>query len=444
MSRIADLKMKRAEHLETITAMDETAKTEKRDLTDAERTKWDEINANIEKIDGDIKRAEQHAKRIEEAARMANPKHFNIGNTLNKGGEKGEMKQISKRYQLARAVNQKLNQTPIDGLEAEMQQEAVQEMQRFGASPEGIAMPSFMINIQRDLVVGTNTAGGYGVETELSDQMIPYLQPRLQTIAMGARVLSGLTSNVDIARNDAITSATWEGETDANAESEPTLDQIQLRPKRLGAYTRYSKQLLLQWGINPSVDSMVRQQLERAIAIKLDDTIINGSGTAPVPTGILNTTGVNSVAIGTNGGAMTHTHVVDLQTEVAIDNADMGALGYLTTPQVRGKLQTTKIDTGSGLFVWNSTTPGSLLGYNARVSTQVPSNLTKGTGTALNAMIYGNWNELMVAQWGGLDIVIDPYTESKNARVVVIINSWWDIALAHAESFAVCKDISVA
>ena len=131
-----------------------------------------------------------------------------------------------------------------------------------------------------------------------------------------------------------------------------------------------------------------------------------------------------------------------LKTEVATDNADMGRLNYLTTPGIRGLLKGTAKDAGSGQFVWGESS--TLNGYNAAVSTQVPSNLTKGSGTSLHAIIFGNWEELIIAQWGGYDLVVDPYTSSKNALVTLVANSWWDIALRHAESFAAMKDAALS
>jgi hypothetical protein len=93
----------------------------------------------------------------------------------------------------------------------------------------------------------------------------------------------------------------------------------------------------------------------------------------------------------------------------------------------------------------DSTVPGEgmLNGYRARVSTLVPSNLTKGSGSNLHAVLFGNWSELIVAQWAGIDLVVDPYSSAKNALVTLVINSWWDIAVKHAASFAAIKDVDV-
>jgi HK97 family phage major capsid protein len=304
-----------------------------------------------------------------------------------------------------------------------------------------VGIPSFLVQPEkRDLTVGAATQIGNTVATEVGT-MIPYLQPRLQTMALGATMMTGLTSNVSIPRNNGIGSAAWEGETDENAETNLTTDVISLSPNRLGAVMEYSKQLLLQSTV--SVDNLVRQDLQRAIAIALDSAAINGAGTGNQPTGILNTGSIGDVAMGTNGAVPTRAKLVDLVTALATANADMGNLAFLTTPGIRGKLQQTLLDAGSGRFVWEN--PNELLGYNAQVSTQVPSNLDKGSSSGVcNAIIFGNWSELMIAQWGGLDLLADPYTKGSQAMVRIIVNSWWDIALRHPASFAAIQDALTA
>lgn len=357
----------------------------------------------------------------------------------NPKGEAGEKEKIAKRYSMTEAIRQQMR-GKFSGVIAEMHEEATTETRQFGKSIEGVGVPSFLVDVQkRDLTVGTATQIGNTVATQVG-ALIPYLQPRLKVMELGATMLTGLTSNVTIPRNNAIGAAAWEGETDENAETNLTTDTISLTPNRLGAFMEYSKQLLLQSSV--SVDNLVRADLQRSIAIALDLAAINGSGAGNQPTGILNTAGIGNVAMGTNGAVPTRAKLVDLITELAVDNADMGNLAFLTTPGIRGKLQQTLLDAGSGRFVWEQS--NSLLGYRAEVSTQVPSDLTKGSSTDCHAVIYGNWSELLVAQWGGLDLLADPYTQGTKAMVRVIVNSWWDTALRHAQSFAAIKDAKTA
>ena len=333
--------------------------------------------------------------------------------------------------------------TKLDGLEAEMHQEAQREVRHFGGELGGVGIPSGLIAMpglqqRASLTAETSTTGAETVQTTVQD-LIPFLRPRLAVAGMGATVLTGLTGNLSFPRNDAISSATWEGEVDANAESEPTFDNFTMSPERLGLYALLSKQLIVQSEI-PSVEAMLRRDIEFAVAKGLDLAAINGSGSANQPTGILNTSNVNDITIGTNGGVLTRNLLVQFETEIATDNADVMSMGWLTTPGVRGYLKSTKVDPGSGIFLMGDSSM-DLLGYRMAVSTQVPSNLTKGSGTGLHAMIFGNWQELIIGQWGGIDLVIDPYTASKTAQVTLVINGWYDIGVKHPASFCICDEI---
>lgn len=442
-------------------ALYSAAENEKRDFTAEEQSKMKELDEKMRSLEQQIKNLEGiENRRLENLARK---ERSNSDQRRNVEKHTEEEKAV-KRYSLLRAIRSQLPNAgePLTGLEKEMHEEAQREARQANITDlAGVGMPSFFLQFQRTnkagiaqqraLNVGTDTAGGHTVDTELRG-LIPFLRPKLAVEAAGATTLTGLTSNIDFPRNDGITSATWEGETDANADSEPTFDKVQMTPHRLGANTPFSKQLLVQSSLD--VENMVRRQLERAIEQALDLCAISGdsSSNAAQPDGILNIGGINTVAIGTNGGAATYANIVQMETEIATDNAEFGRLAYLTTPGVRGALKTTEKATNTGMFVWTDgplpTDPDQprvdeLNGYRAFVSTQVPSNLSKGSGSNLHALIFGNFEELLIGQWGGLDIVVDPYSLKKNAQIEITANTWWDIAVRHPESFCAITDIVV-
>lgn len=439
MKRSDQLRQLKDAKLAELRGIMDTAKG--RTFTAEERTKSAAIQLEIEELNGDIKAAE-----LVEAEERASAEHQSGRQSRGRttGGEAGEKTNLSQQYSLMRAIRIAASGKELDGVEGEMAKEAMNEARSNGIQPSGnVLIPSMLINVrkeQRDLNVGTTTAGGFTVQTEVGD-LIPILEPRLMTQALGATVLSGLMGNVDFPRNDADAAAVWEGENDANAETSPTFDRIQFSPKRLGAFTDISKQLMVQSSLD--VEAFVRRRLSFAIAKAIDYAAINGSGTAPEPRGILNTSGIGSVVGGTNGAVPDWADIVDLETEVSIDDADLGRLAYLTTPGIRGKLKKTLVDSGSGIFVWG-TNSREINGYNAAVSTQVPSTLVKGSASNCHAIIFGNWEELIIGQWAGVDIVVDPYSGAKNALVTLVVNSWWDVGVRHAASFAAMKDALVA
>jgi HK97 family phage major capsid protein len=268
----------------------------------------------------------------------------------------------------------------------------------------------------------------------LQEGFIDSLTAKMVLAEMGATFITDLVGNLDLARKTSTTTAAWEGELDAGAEGSPAWDKISLTPNRLGAYIQLSKRLINQ--TSSSAERIAQMDIERAIRLAVETEAIVGTN---LSTGILATQGIGSVAGGTTGLAVAWTHITALEKEVAIDNADIGKLGYLTNPKVRNKLKNVAIGTDQRMVLG----PGDkeLNGYRMGITTLVPSNLDKSTTTGVcSAIIFGNFEDLIIANWGGLDIVIDPYTDAKNSLVNVIVNSWWDVNVRRAESFAAMLD----
>jgi HK97 family phage major capsid protein len=417
------------------------AETEQRDNKPEEIVKMRENRTKMKALDAQIADAqfleEEQLRREERSAGAAG---FNINKDRNKEGESGEKRKLRTGFSFRDAIRASLEQRQHDGLNKEVIEAGMAEAQTAKRSITGIAIPSFMMapNIpaeQRAQSVGTTTQSGFLVATEIGE-VIEYLYPRTVLREMGVNFLTGLTSNVDLIRQNGAAAATWEGENDDNANTDPTVESVPLRPKRLGAETVIGKQLVFQ-SRSVSVENWIRNNLNIAQGVALETAAINGSGTAPIPTGLLNTSGIGSVALGTNGLAPTWASIVQLESEIADDNADYGTLAYLTTPIIRGKLKVTEKASSTGQFIWAM---NELNGYRAFVSTLVPKTLTKGSSSDCHAIIFGNWAELYIGQWDGLDVVVDPYTLAGKAQLKITVNGWYDIALRHKESFAAIKD----
>lgn len=315
--------------------------------------------------------------------------------------------------------------------------------QKLGREPQGIFVPAEVL-MRRDMVVGTPSSGGYLRPTEhMPESFVDVLRNAAFVMQLGASDLKDLRGDLSIPRKDGSTSAQWVAEGNAPSQSDMGFGQVALSPKTVGGWSVYSRKMMLQ--ASPDIETLVRADLASTIAVEIDRAAIAGSGTGAEPLGILNASGVGAVAIDVNGGIPTWGHVLDLEQSLALSNADAGKLAYLASTKVRRKLKSTlKIsgDAGAG-FVWQPGTEpgiGSMNGFPAAASNNVPSNLTKGTGTGLSAMIFGNWADLFIGLWGGLDILVDPYTLSTSGgfRVVALMDV--DIALRRAQSFAVIKD----
>lgn len=430
------LKELRQEKVDAMIALQQKAADEKRMLSDDEQTKFDQLRSEIEKLDSSIDSAifteEQQRKK---AANESEKRH--------QKEKKTPEQKLTHSFSLMRALQRASTGKAMDGAELEAYQETQNEYRAFSKSLDGnIGIPSFMVypelSQKRDQNVTTPADGGYGVFTDYAGHIMP-LRPNPIVEQAGATVLRGLTGNVRFTKNQIVTAA-WEGEVDANAEVTSAFDVLDMSPKRVGATSTISKQLIVQ--SSPDVERIVAQEIGSAIDRAIDLAAIEGASGGDNPVGILNIAGVNAVSIGTNGGALTWPKVVEMVTKVMEADGATGPMAYVTTPGVEGVMKTTEKAANTARFIWNDAAGDNPVnGYRALVSNQVPADLAKGTGTNLHAMIFGVWASLYLGNWGGLDIVVDPYSAKKTAQVEYTVNSWWDVGVRHAAQFAHIKDI---
>jgi len=341
-------------------------------------------------------------------------------------------------YSFIKAVRGLVNGSGLQGLEREVSEEIAK---RTGREARGFYAPDSFWGGRRDLTVGTATAGGHLVGTDhLGDQFVDALRSRLVFNELGARFMTGLRGDVAIPKLATGVSAGFVAENGATSEVNAVFSQITMSPKSLGAFTDISRLLMIQ--SDPSVEQIVRDDLLNAIAQKIEDVAIEGGGSNE-PTGITGTAGIGSVAIGTNGGAIAWDDIVNLVKEVEVDNAAINGntLAYLTNPKVKSLMASTaKVASTDSVMLldapWNS-----LYGYNLSITNNVPSDLTKGTGTALSAMIFGDFSQLMMGFFSTPDVLVDPYTAGSTGAVRIRVMQELDIAVRHAQSFAACLDI---
>ncbi len=308
--------------------------------------------------------------------------------------------------------------------------------EKLGRASRGITVPVDVL--ARDLLVGTSTAGGHTVQTDLMEgSFITLLRNRSYMMQLGT-VMSGLNGNVAIPRHTTAATAYWVAENGSPTESQQAFDQVTLSPKTVGAFTDFSRRLTLQSSMD--VESFVRNDLATILALEIDRVALHGSGASNQPTGIAATSGIGSVAGGTNGAAPSWANIIALESAVAVANADVGNLGYVTNAKVRGKLKAVEKATNTGMFVF---TEGQfpMNGYASTITNQVSSGLTKGTSSGVcSAIFFGNWRDLLIGMWSGLDLLVDPYTGSTAGTVRVVALQDVDVAVRHPESFAAMLD----
>ena len=340
--------------------------------------------------------------------------------------EIGLTKEQTKRFSLVKAIHALANPTDRRAQEAaafefEASRAAAEQ---YGRSAQGIMLPAeVMKNWKRDLN-SADDAAIFGDDFRGGD-FIDVLRNASSVMQAGATMLTGLSGDVKIPKKTAAATAAWiASEGGAAAESEMTVGQVSMNPKTLGAFTDVNRQLLIQSSLD--VEALIRNDLTSAIALTIDKAGLEGAGTGGAPTGILSTSGVNTVTSFANANP-TFAEVVSLETAIAEDNALMGNLAYILPASMYGALKTTEKATGTAQFVADGTT---MNGYRAIVSNQA---------TAGN-LYFGNFSDLLIGMFGGLDIVVDPYTASTTGTIRVVALQSVDVAVRHAVSFAFGND----
>jgi HK97 family phage major capsid protein len=357
---------------------------------------------------------------------------------------KKEQREVRETFSFLKAIRQ-AKDGKLDGIEKEMHDEAKREAEKSGMTIEGVGIPAMVLELSRVVRAAagqnvTTAADGGNWVQEGPITYVDALKAAMVLRSIGVPFIGGLVGDFPIVRNGAFTS-TWHSETGSVVTSKAATDKITGKPKRISVSGANSLQVINQ--TSRDVEMWLRNELISAHAIGLETAAIMGTGANDQPTGLLNTLGIGSVVGGVDGLAPAWSHIVELETKIAILNADMGALAYLTNAKVRGKLKQTLKAANVPGYIWSD--GSEMNGYKAAVTNLVPSNLVKGqSGAVCSAILFGNFNDLLVLQWGGLDLVVDPYTLKKSAEIEVTVHAFHDVQLRRTESFAAMKDALTA
>ena len=241
-----------------------------------------------------------------------------------------------KRFSISKFLRQAADKA-LDGVEAEMAEEGRKEFTRSIAGPaEGFFLPSFLLRTLDNTNASEDNYGKALVDTNRLTYLGALRNAMLGT-ALGVRYLDNLVGNLAVVKGGGATTA-WYAEEAGASKSKPTYARVTMTPKRLQVIQGVTYDLLHQSSL--AVDNLIMQDLTEAHASALDAAIFAGSGSSGQPTGVLAASGVNVVAIDTDGGAITYEKLVQMETEVAIDNALLNNLAYVSNAKVQGALKT--------------------------------------------------------------------------------------------------------
>lgn len=358
--------------------------------------------------------------------------------TENREGARAPLVELSeserRRYSLRRAVAIAAGLEPAASFESEVSEEISRGLPQSYHRRGGLFIPTIFSRAALD----AHTAGrGEELIAEEAGAFITALRRRALVLELGARLITGLRGNVGFPRQDTAGGAQWASDNPGAdyPQSNMTLSQVQMRPKLLVSATSFTRQLLVQ--STPSVDEVVAEDMAQSSAVALDRAAVHGSGVDNEPLGLYNLAeGIAEVDFA--GGPVTLAKAVAMESAVALADGetDPQAAGYLTTPEVREQAKLTEEFSGSGVRLWRD---GRMNDHRAEATNQLAKNL--GAGADEHAMLYGIWSELLVGEWGAIEVLANPYTLASRGLVQVTSFYLADVAPRHPESFCKSKGL---
>lgn len=439
MKKLAELLQERAAKVKAQKGLLDKRKAEKRDFSEEEKKEFRTFTTDIEALDALIEeRKEEDAAELRAANLAATPVNVNVVD-----GEEKERKSIMKRYSFHKAIRSQMPNHSLDGAELEVHQETMKRAKEAGVSITGVAIPAASNTEKRadgHTVTQDSGANGANLVAEELGSPIELLRPKPILESLGARFISGLQGDIAFPTNDGGISATWEGEVATVSPTKNAIGKKTMKPNRLAVHTLISLQNLFQ--SSTDLERFTVEDINAVVGNEFDAKSINGSGSSNQPLGILNTAGVNVISTGTNGGAPTWKGIVDMESEVFIANANAARMAYLMNPGTKGFLKTTKHSAGDLNYLMGM--DNTVNGYSAGISNLIPNDLTKGTGTALNAAVFGDFSQLIMGQWGFYDLTVDNVSRKVDGYVALIVNTFLDCLVRQDKAFSVVKDWDIS
>ncbi len=313
---------------------------------------------------------------------------------------------------------------------------AVAAAERAERTPKGTLIPTDVLTRALNSNSSGAENGGVLIETNLLTQSFVDMLRNRTTLLRLATTMGGLVGNVDIPVQSGGASGYWIGEDDEAVLSGMAFEQFGLRPKTVAGMMEATRKLIMQSSLD--VEAMMRRDLAAALAQAVDYAGYYGAGTDNVPRGITRTAGLNVVDFGTDGGGAgtgqmpSYADFVQMETEIAADNADVANMAYVMNARMRGHAKTTpKFSGGTDQgTVWEN--GGTVNGYRSEVTNQI----------ANGDVIFGNFADVLIGMWGGLDVTVDPFTHSARGRIRIVMMQDVDIAVRRAQSLCLGRDIS--
>lgn len=408
----------------------DNAKKELRDLSECEEKEIDSIKEEIKSLDEDEKVDEETKSEDTTPEDELDEKELD-GNELtpedeldedetseeddevskdkeeieNNNNRSNQIRKMNKEFRLIKAIRDVANNRSMDEVTKAVANAGAEEMRKSGLSFGG--------QIQLPLESRTITVASEHddvIETEFTNILEP-LRAKNVLVAAGAKYLTNLVGDVQVPIMTK-TNVGWAGEVAEATSGDPTFNHVTLSPKRLTAYIDLSKQFIAQDSL--AAEQLIREDLVKAINNKLEETILGGaSGTSTQPQGMFDAISATSVT--------GYTDIVSKEADIEDANVYNECV-YVMSNKAKAALRAMAKSSKSTQLVYEN---GEVDG-------------TKAINTSMIAdkkYIYGDFSNLAIGQWSGLDLLVDPYTLARSGQIRIVVNAYFDAKILREEAF---------
>lgn len=356
----------------------------------------------------------------------------------------GDERKIVKEYNLLNVIRALAKDgSPDVGFEREISDQIAKAQHK---DARGFYIPEAVL--VRAITGKTNVTGeivGNGAATvETSLLAAQYIDELVATTVLGAagvQTVGGLVGDIAIPKGTAVT-AGWIAEKDNAPTKTPTFSQVSGTPHTAAANAILSRRLVIQSSL--AVQNLVARLIMEAIGRAVEAAAFDGTGTNNQPTGLSATTGVGAVTM--TAGAPTKANLVDFWEKVYTANAAGANMKYIGSPAVKALLcKTLDITTvsngkaGDSAAIVGGVGAGYLCSKDAKV---------EGFDFLMSALCnskklyFGNWAEILMCFWSGVDMIVDPYTYSAKGAWQVTAFQDCDVIVRHPAAFAIGTALS--
>ncbi len=417
MARLKDLLEARAKHVADMRALTDAPSGEGGDLSDEQSTRFDALKTELEGVE----------KRIARQQVLDDVERRMQGQQLTGSGDDFEREKRS--FSITRAIAARIEPGSVD---AAREIEVGQELARRAGRPvTGVLVPIEALLPQTERRVLTVAGDGSNLvqTTVLANEFIDALRPSSVAVRLGARTITDLRDSISLPKMDALTpAAAWVAENNALMPGDHSFTQVTGTPKHLGLLTELSRKLVLQ--SNPAIEQIVRADFVAKLGAGVDFAALKGGG-APQPTGITN----SSPGTKNSGSAApAWADVVEVMAEVETADVPQASLGWAMNAFGKKKFRSVEKTTNEPVYLMGD--DNQMGGAPVAVTSQLDGD--PGVSPAEDGeVIFGAWNQIIIAFWNSLEILVNPYESTAYSKGNIQIRGFMDadVLVRHPQAF---------